>query len=135
MFNLISKIAPHLWIGDMVSTSLAPRGTIIVFAAKEYQPRRKRSIHVPLDDDPSGPTPDEAERALKAASRVADLVRDGQSVLVTCFQGRNRSGLISALALVELEGISGAEAVEKVRIARPEALRNPGFVDFLEQIP
>lgn len=100
---------------------------VVVLSAMEYQPAMpyvQTVIHVPLDD---GPQPDKAERfrIRKAAREVADRVRLGERVLVTCWQGRNRSGVISGLALVQL-GIPPAEAVRRIRELR-NGLTNPWF--------
>ena len=59
----------------------------------------------------------------------------GGAVLVYCNAGRNRSSLVSALMLRLITGCSGAEAVVKLRAARPNALANPAFVAFLETLP
>jgi protein-tyrosine phosphatase len=52
-------------------------------------------------------------------------VRAGQRVLVTCIMGRNRSGVLAGLALVEL-GMPAREAVRRIEHAR-NGLTNPHF--------
>jgi hypothetical protein len=49
--------------------------------------------------------------------------------------GWNRSALINALALTQRYGMSGSEAVNRVRTARPRSLSNKAFVAILEKIP
>lgn len=71
--------------------------------------------------------------AEKAADRVAKHVAKGGRSLVCCYGGRNRSGLINAIALTRIEGISGQEAVERIRLMRPDALTNQTFVAYLKQ--
>lgn len=99
---------------------------VVVLAAMEYQPALPgfKVLHVPLDD---GPPPTRADRAIirGAARRVADHVRAGDRVLVTCWQGRNRSGVISGLAMREL-GVDGRSAAARIRQAR-NGLTNPHF--------
>jgi protein-tyrosine phosphatase len=99
---------------------------VIVLAAMEYQPDLPgyRVLRVPLDD---GPPPDSATRARirGAARRVAECVRAGDRVLVTCWQGKNRSGVIAGLALAEL-GVPGARAAQRIRRLRG-GLTNPHF--------
>lgn len=99
----------------------------IVLAAQEYQPDMPgfEVIRVPLDD--SGPPPTEQERALiyKTAPRIARRVRAGKRVLCTCWQGRNRSGVLAGLALVEL-GVPGREAAQLIQRIR-DGLSNPHF--------
>lgn len=99
---------------------------VVVLAAMEYQPDLPgfTVLHVPLDD---GPPPSHADRIRirGAARKVADYVRAGKRVLVTCWQGRNRSGVISGLALRDL-GLPGAQAAARIRRAR-DGLTNPHF--------
>ena len=90
----------------------------IVLAAMEYQPLLPgyTVLRVPLDD---GPPPDKATRMRirHAAREIADRVRLGQRVLVTCWQGRNRSGVLAGLALTML-GMSPHEAIRRIRTSR-----------------
>jgi protein-tyrosine phosphatase len=87
----------------------------IVLAAMEYQPELPgyEVLRATLDD--SGPPPTPIERTLirHAAHEVARQLRAGKRVLVTCWQGRNRSGVISGLALVEL-GVPREEAIRRI---------------------
>jgi len=103
---------------------------VVVLAAQEYQPSLPghEVWHVPLDDGPP-PSPDERERIRRVARDVARRVRAGQRVLVTCWQGRNRSGVIAGLALVEL-GIPGKSAARFIRRAR-NGLTNPHFLQMV----
>lgn len=75
--------------------------------------------------------------ATNAARRVAAAYADRRSVLVTCKEGRNRSGLVTALALHMIYGVSGRVAVDAVKDRRKgaHALTNRNFVKFLERIP
>lgn len=103
---------------------------VVVLCAKEYQPDLPgyRVLRVPLDD---GPPPSHADRVRirGAARRVADHVRAGDRVLVTCWQGRNRSGVVAGLALVDL-GLPRSEAVRRIRAYR-NGLTNPYFRDMV----
>lgn len=105
---------------------------VIVLAAMEYQPDMPgfKVIYAPLDDGPP-PTPAERRQIRTTSNEVARLVRGGQRVLVTCMQGRNRSGVIAGLALVEL-GVPGAHAARKIRRLR-NGLTNPYFHEMVVQ--
>jgi len=88
-------------------------------------------IYFPIDDDdeqlPNVST-------LQAIARLgASLVRDGHRVLSHCGMGYNRSALIAGLILVEL-GMSGPQAVARLRERRPGALFNNRFATFLEAL-
>jgi len=68
---------------------------------------------------------------LKIVKEVANLIREGKAALVHCHAGRNRSGLFNALLCMNLLGMTGAAAVEHVRLRRPNALANENFVEFI----
>ena len=100
---------------------------VIVLAAMEYQPPMPGGytiLRVPLDD---GPPPDKVTRfrIRHAAREIADRVRRGERVLVTCWQGRNRSGVLAGLALVDL-GMPPAHAVSRIQTLR-DGLTNDHF--------
>jgi Dual specificity phosphatase, catalytic domain len=86
-------------------------------------------MHVPIwDDEMVNPT---GVRA--AALTVAERVTAGNRVLVHCWAGLNRSGVVSARALMFM-GIPVAEAIARVRSARgPYALSNRDFVAWLHE--
>jgi protein-tyrosine phosphatase len=111
-----------------------------VLAAREYQPADRefpgvRVVRANLDD--SGPPMTNAEwrSALQAAEQAAFWRARGMRVLTTCHAGLNRSGLVSALMLHRLSGMSGPRAIELVRAARPGALNNQYFTAALRRIP
>jgi hypothetical protein len=57
----------------------------------------------------------------------------GQNVLVYCYYGVNRSGLVAALIIRELLRCTGAEALARLRMARKGSVGgNPHFVSYLE---
>jgi protein-tyrosine phosphatase len=77
--------------------------------------------------------------AFSIAGWLARRIREGRTVLVTCQQGRNRSGLVTALTLVALTGASGNRCARAVKARRHspygEALCNRDFLDLLRSIP
>jgi len=85
-------------------------------------------LKAPLDD--AEPTLREIHIAYDAAREVTRRWRLGQCVLVTCHQGRNRSGLVTGLTLMML-GATDKQAIEVVRAARKNALTNRHFVQVL----
>lgn len=77
-------------------------------------------------------------------AHFVDLVRDssvalleelarGECVLVHCFAGRDRSGLVLAATLMELENLDAQAALKRVRGVRPEAMTSPGIVNVLRE--
>lgn len=118
------------------------RFDVIVLSADEFQPHKSlicalaaapQIIYAPLDD--AQLTESEIRIATAAAENVANAYAEGKKILVTCFQGRNRSGLITALAMHLYYGMSGQEAVSIVKKQRKDVLTNPSFVDFLSTLP
>ena len=114
---------------------------MVVLTAKEHQPSSAHFpgvevVHAGYDDS-FRPDPMDLARAKVAAQKVANALASGKRVLVTCYMGLNRSGLVSALSIYILsEGrITGREAVQIVRMGRPGALGNPAFVALLESLP
>jgi protein-tyrosine phosphatase len=112
----------YTYLADRLAQGSAPPPNVplpfdlVVLAAMEYQDADIPGcevLRVPLDD--SGPPPTPIERTLirHAAHEVARQLRAGKRVLVTCWQGRNRSGVISGLALVEL-GVPREEAIRRI---------------------
>ncbi|MFC7304835.1 dual specificity protein phosphatase family protein [Streptomyces monticola] len=81
---------------------------------------------------PDGPL-DEGELAgVGRLARIAGAaVADGRRVLVHCYSGYNRSGLVIAAALIA-DGHTADEAIRLIRARRsPYALHNDVFVGYL----
>jgi protein-tyrosine phosphatase len=90
--------------------------------------------HVLVRIADAGVGADLAQRVDDLADRVAAAVADGDRVLVRCSGGLNRSGLVTAAALVRL-GSEPDGAIALVRRARgPWALTNPVFVAHLRTL-
>lgn len=92
-------------------------------------------VYAPADDDfERPPSRDVLARALRAADQTARRVAQGGNVLVSCWAGKNRSGLVTGLALHRLTGLPGAACVNHIKRVRPIALGNPQFVAALNRI-
>jgi len=104
---------------------------VLVLVAKEYQPTDRyfpgvQIVRAPIDD--SRLTLEEYVQAAQAAQIVSQALARDKKVLTTCWMGWNRSGLVNALALVNL-GVSPDKSIRLVRNARgPHALGNQSFV-------
>ena len=126
---------PLLMIGSAPSPGSAetfPYGIrVLVLTAEEYQLPSVlfpglHVVHAPFDDTPA-PSRLHLRIAREAARRSAQYIRDGVPVLVTCRAGRNRSGLVCALALRNI-GLSPVKATDLVVKNRMGALTNPTFL-------
>lgn len=88
-------------------------------------------VYFPIeDDDERLPT---LTKLRAIAVMGASLIRDGHVVLSHCGMGYNRSALVAGLILIEL-GMTGTEAVARLRARRPGALFNPNFAEYLERL-
>ena len=139
-----SRIASKLYQGSLPPSAAVLRAQgihTIVLCAIELQPDDWQFegavdvIRCPFDDNGDRPSARELARIEETALAVAARVRRSQRALVTCAQGRNRSGLVGALALIDLYRISGKEAVTWVQRMRENALTNTTFVELLERVP
>ncbi len=65
------------------------------------------------------------------AASVSANVAAGRRTFVHCTFGKNRSGLVIALVLRELEGLTGEQALERVRDLRLNAVNNPAYASWL----
>jgi hypothetical protein len=113
---------------------------VIVLCAEELQFDKdawldefEEIVRAPNDD--SVLSKKQAAIAVSAARKVVQHFNKGNVVLVSCAQGRNRSGLVSAMALHMITGRPGKECVAIVKKCRDNALTNPWFNRFLDQIP
>ena len=139
-----TQIARGLWQGPFPppdAVDLRSSGfDVLVLCAKEAQPPASAYpgvdvVHAPFDDRGQPPTLHELTTAACAARVAASERSAGRSVLVTCWMGQNRSGLVSALALRFLTGLSGEDCRRIVQARVPGALANPYFVEVLAGLP
>lgn len=138
-----SRIAPKLYQGGVppIGASLAEKDIhTLVLCAEEHQiaPHFFPGVEVlgcPFVDREGHLTRKQWALIHSTAERVARRVRAQKRTLVTCAAGLNRSGLVTALALTEIYGCSGAEAVRWVQKEREGALFNKSFVSYLARIP
>jgi len=109
---------------------------VLVLCAKEHQDASfyegVQVILAPGDDDRR---PHRLARFIdgwkEAGRQTAAHVKAGNTVLVTCMQGLNRSGLVVALALRELTGWSGQRIVDHIQQHREGALFNDTFAQYI----
>jgi protein-tyrosine phosphatase len=83
----------------------------------------------PIPDGPLDGT--QLTGVMRLARAADDALEDGRRVLVRCYHGYNRSGLVVAHALT-LAGHSAEDAIRLIRARRsPWALHNDLFVEYL----
>lgn len=135
-----NEVIPRLFQGSMPPTGRLPAINVLVLMAQEYQPPARAFpgstvVHAPIDDDMWKVTLQDRMTIKRAAASVVHHLRRGRSVLVTCNQGLNRSGVVTALAIRNvMPQVSPAQAIKLIRKARgPLALSNPRFVELIEE--
>lgn len=108
--------------------------TMIVLCAEEHQPElpnfRGKLIHAGFNDTDT-PTQQDILVAGSAAEVVFRELVGGGTVLVTCYQGRNRSGLVVGLVLGRR--MNGEVALARVRESRPGALTNLTYAELVRR--
>ncbi len=146
-----SEITSGLWVGSAppIGRTLARAGfSVLALCAAEHQPSRDSFpgvavVRASLVDDGSPLTPVQIEEALWLSGHLAAACRRAQrrdrGVLVTCMQGRNRSGLIAALTFARMTGCDGIAAMRAVQSRRYSpfgpALTNSKYNEALAMIP
>jgi hypothetical protein len=119
------------------SRALANNGVkVVVLCAEEWQPEIPgvETIHAPFDDDHQGLDSRQAKIAFDAAKKTARRLAQGKKTLVTCWAGRNRSGLVCALALSAVTGTNPSDAGVLIRSKRAGALTNMAFRSMLSRL-
>jgi hypothetical protein len=130
--DIPSEIVPGLWMSGSRAALAEGRFDRVVTLCAE------RNEHAAV---PSGSTAlswripdaqlDEPEQAREWARRISAWMDEGETVLVRCAAGLNRSGLVIARTLIE-RGMDPHDAVMLVRHRRrADALNNPWFVEWL----
>jgi protein-tyrosine phosphatase len=85
---------------------------------------------VPLPTD-IPPTKESEEKCIEALPRafafLSTQLSHGRRVLVHCYAGKDRTGMLLALFLAKKNGLSASAAIQKVREVRPHAITAPGW--------
>jgi protein-tyrosine phosphatase len=133
------EITPHLYVSghpsarDTASLSKASISAIITLSRKplpiELHGWGNVTAHMPI---PDGLTLD-CDKIERIVSLTEALIDDGETVLVHCLAGRNRSCLIAACVLQDGLRLRGIEAVQALQRARPNSLYNPVFVRYIAE--
>jgi hypothetical protein len=136
------RVHGNLWIGNapQIGSPINMYFRALVLCANGYQPDSElfghgiQVIHAPIDDNYDYMSKEDMATAVRAAGCTARFLKEGRPTLVTCMMGRNRSGLICALALcVGPSKMKPDDAISTIRAARgPEAFHNPQFHNFLK---
>lgn len=135
------EIVPGLWMGGHeVSGRAGERERVVVGVEFDlvlsllrlpgYGPDEGVEHHVwPVPDGPLDGT--QLAGVMRLAQTACEGVEERRRVLVRCFHGYNRSGLVVAQSLIR-RGLAADEAIRLIRSRRsPWALHNQLFVEYL----
>jgi hypothetical protein len=125
----------HSLVGEMLDDPVLSRSWVVDCAGDMPSAHRTAAglwvacVFADIDGplSPSLRLDDVVERASYAARTGAGAP---ERIYVMCTHGMNRSGLVAGLLLRAL-GVAGAEAVDRIRLARPGALSNHHFRDMV----
>jgi protein-tyrosine phosphatase len=132
MSTMLYQRGAFAHLGDKVETLRRLGVEVVVCCITPYDADLEgvvEYVHVPFADGQL-----RNDIPVRTAALVADRIKAGRPVLVHCRGGRNRSALVSALTIRELTGCTGAEALARVRRARPGALANEHFARYLHEL-
>lgn len=127
-----SEIVPGLWQGGDVESPIGQFDHVVSLCpwGEDRNPGPVGQTTWFIAD---GPVPEPEAQIWTLAEDVSDRLDRGESVLVRCQMGMNRSGLIVAATLL-LRGWPIENALREIRDRRdPMALSNPHFEDWLHR--
>ena len=113
-------IIPQLYLSNFVEARSAPSGMFIINCSKDL-PMVGPGIRLPVDDDLSKEAMQTMAQALPKIVNMIESVRaNGQSVLVHCRAGQQRSAAVVTAYLMS-QGMCKQDAIEFVRTKKPDA--------------
>ena len=121
-----TEIIPRLWIGNMndalnygLHKNLNVKTVVNCTKDVQFINNELTNIRVPVDDNLD---PQEIENMYKLMNRAVDLIHislmSGETVLVHCHAGRQRSAAIIAAYLMKYGGINPVDAIRHIRSKR-----------------
>lgn len=136
------EVVPNLWLGSAAAleshADLKANGITTVITvrgrARRRAPPHVIHVDVQLDDRADADLLSSLPTSLDAIDEALDVRRRTGAVLVHCACGVSRSVAICAAWLIVRMRLSLSEAMRMVRIARPIARPNPGFIVALQHL-
>jgi protein-tyrosine phosphatase len=132
-----NEIIPRLWIGAAPAPLYGVKGfDVVVMCAPLRDGEHVAEVPsgwmlAPFSDDIQPPTEREKLTIDAAVRWIVSQHKVGRRVLVLCREGRNRSGLVAALALASLTDIDAEARIRLVQQKRPGALYNWWFCEHI----
>ena len=134
------EIVPGIWLGNRKAALndkwLKQKNISVVFNATKdlpFSPSIKKQYRIPVDDNLQ---PEEIRNMTQwsheAVYKVLEEHNKGNTILIHCAAGMQRSAAIMAMYLIVTRGMSWHQAITYVQGIRPIAFRpNPNFKDSI----
>jgi ADP-ribosyl-[dinitrogen reductase] hydrolase len=130
-----TEVAPGVWASDLDGARHSDRDFAVVSLCRtgqRFEHATQRFAYL-VDDDSNSELTEVLDDVL---ADVAALRADGRRVLVHCFGGASRTGLVLRAWLRRSEGLSAEEATQRVRDVWPHlGLWNASFDAALRALP
>ncbi|NIA03335.1 MAG: hypothetical protein GWP12_02195, partial [Nitrospirae bacterium] len=126
---------PGVLIGNIAGTWIADTDVVVSLCRMGSSPIGPQHFDVRLIDSARPEANPHLDSVLDDTARFIGARREaGETVFVHCVQAQSRTPTVAAVYLARRLGISGPEALERVRTVLPAANPNQGFLDALERI-
>lgn len=136
----MDRIHEQIWQGGMTDVTAAEKVVDLLVDLTRHRHYRTEDLppgvnrtELPMRD---GPLSEEVSLQVhRLVESLADKVRDGTTVFVHCASGINRSGLVGALLLRDLEDVPGPEAIKLLeKRTTGRILSNSSFRRHVEEL-
>jgi protein-tyrosine phosphatase len=127
--SLIFKGAGSIYMASYPTNGVPPWIDFVVSLSRKPQAHEVPCLHYAFDDGPIVPPKEHLEGIVWA---VGNAYKSGQSVLIHCDAGLNRSGLVTAMVLMLIANLDAEAAIELIRRMRSQScLFNGVFKSWL----
>jgi ADP-ribosyl-[dinitrogen reductase] hydrolase len=126
---------PGVIVGNIAGIEQVDTDVIVSLCRMGSEPMSDVHVDVRLIDEASHGANPNLEFVIEDTVRFIASQRDaGRTVYLHCVRAESRTPTVAAAYLAHRLGISGADALERVRQSLPNANPNPGFVAYLNTL-
>lgn len=138
--SIVSRVGQGLYLSgfpdDAVISRMKELDIQVMFSCTRAEPPFLPGVailRIPFDDN-VGELPD-MTRITFAAEAIVKLLNEGESVLVHCMYGLNRSALLAGYVLaLRHPSMSGDDILRQIRMGRPGALHNALYAHTVQSL-
>ena len=126
---------PGVLIGNVTGTRIADTDVVVSLCRMGSDPVGPQHVDVRLIDSERPEANPHLDFVLDDTARyIADRRDAGETVFLHCVRAQSRTPTVAAAYLAHRLGISGPDALERVREVLPAAEPNAGFLEALDRI-